>query len=134
MNQQVLYRDKLMTLLAEVEAIVNTCPLTCVYKELVQFCFYPLYFLVGSFNMQYPSALKKIIMTLNVFHFGFNTGFTTVLEDTLQQFWKEWTKGYLISLRETLPFIRKGLQFQVHRQPEVCEIVIIKDDDLPCRA
>ena len=48
-----------MTLLAEVEALVNTCPLTCVHKELGQLCSYPLYFLVDSFNNAIPFSAEE---------------------------------------------------------------------------
>jgi len=51
----------------------------------------------------------------------------------LQLFWKEWVKGYLINLRETLPLEHKGPRVQVHRTPEIGEIVIVYDDNLPCR-
>ena len=52
----------------------------------------------------------------------------------LQLFWNEWTKGYLLNLRESLPLVHKGPQSQVRRQPEVGEIVILRDDGLPRRA
>ena len=32
----------------------------------------------------------------------------------LQLFSKEWTKGYLLSLRETLPLVHKGPRSRVH--------------------
>jgi len=49
-------------------------------------------------------------------------------------FWNEWSKGYLLSLRETLPLAHKGPRSQVHRQPELSEIVILRDNGLPRRA
>ena len=48
--------------------------------------------------------------------------------------WNEWSKGYLLSLREILPLVHKGPQSQVRRQTEVSEIVILRDNGLPCRA
>ena len=52
----------------------------------------------------------------------------------LQLFRNEWTKGYLLNLRESLLLAHKGPQSQVRRQPEVGEIVILRDDGLPHRA
>ena len=49
-------------------------------------------------------------------------------------FWNEWSKGYLLSLRETLPLVHKGPRSQVRRQPELGEIVILRDNGLSHRA
>ena len=51
----------------------------------------------------------------------------------IQLFWNEWSKGYLLSLRETLPLAHKGPRSQVRRQPELGEIVIVRDSGLPRR-
>ena len=49
MGNKILYWDKLMTLLSEVEAIINTRPLTYVYEELKSgFVLTPAHFLTGK--------------------------------------------------------------------------------------
>ena len=49
----------------------------------------------------------------------------------LQLSWRSWIQDYLLALRETLPLAHKG---PLKRQPKIGEIVLVKDDNLPCRA
>ena len=49
MGRKVLYWDKLMTLTVEVEAIINTRPLTYVYEDFKSgFVLTPAHFLTGN--------------------------------------------------------------------------------------
>ena len=51
MGQQILYWDKLMTLLFEVIAVVNTCPLTYIYEDFnSKFVLTSSHFLLGTYN------------------------------------------------------------------------------------
>ena len=62
MSQQVLYWDKLMTLLSEVEAIVNTRPLTYIYEEFEsRFVLTPSHFLVDNYNNAIPFDTEEIL-------------------------------------------------------------------------
>ena len=55
MGRKILYWDKLMTLLMEVEAIINTSPLTYVYKEFKSgFVLTPAHFLTGNHEIAIP--------------------------------------------------------------------------------
>ena len=55
MGRKILYWDKLMTLLSEVEAIINTRPLTYVYEELKSgFVLTPAHFLAGNHKIVIP--------------------------------------------------------------------------------
>jgi len=51
----------------------------------------------------------------------------------LDQFWEVWRNDYLLSLRETLPLCHKGSRLQIFRQPTIGEVVIVKEEYLPCR-
>jgi len=55
MGRQTLYWDKLMTLLFEVEAIVNTRPMTYIYENFnSKFVLTPSHFPLGSYNNAIP--------------------------------------------------------------------------------
>ena len=127
-----------MTLLTEVEAIINTRPLTYIYEEFKSnFVLTPSHFLIGSFNNAIPFATEDKYD---------DTEYIPTLDSTqsllqywrrnqkqLQFFWRKWRKGYLLTLRETLPLEHRGPKSQVRRTPEIGEIVILRDDDLPRR-
>ena len=49
-------------------------------------------------------------------------------------FWEAWRQDYLMALRETLPLSHKDQWSQISRQPKIGEIVLVKDDNLPCRS
>ena len=139
MDRQVLYWDKLMTLLLEVEAIANTCPLTYIYEEFQsRFVLTPSHFLVGNHNNAIPFETEdnfedtEYVPKLNSMQSLLQ--YWRKNQKQLQLFWNEWTKGYLLNLRESLPLVHKGPRSQVFRQPEVGEIVILRDDGLPFKA
>ena len=139
MGRKLLYWDKLTTLLAEVEAILNTRPLTYVYEEFSSgFVLTPANFLIGDCNNTIPFSsddiedemeyLPKVDSAKELLLYWKRN------QKQLQLFWKYWTQDYLLNLRETLPLTHKGPKAQVKRQPKIGEIVIIKDDNLPRRA
>ena len=139
MGRKLLYWDKLTTLLAEVEAILNTRPLTYVCGEFGSgFVLTPANFLIGDCNNVIPFStddiedemeyLPKVDSSKELLLYWRKN------QRQLQLFWKYWTQDYLLNLRETLPLAHKGPRSQVKRQPKIGEIVIIKDDNLPRRA
>jgi len=55
MGRKVLYWDKLLTLFTEVDAIINTCPLTYVCEDFKSsFVLTPSHFLIGGYNNAIP--------------------------------------------------------------------------------
>ena len=50
----------------------------------------------------------------------------------LNKFWKVWRQVYLLTLRETIPLFHKGSRSSILRQPRIGEIVLVKDENLPC--
>jgi len=139
MGQRVLYWDKLMTLLSEVEAIVNTRPLTYIYEDFnSKFVLTPSHFLLGGYNNAIPFNTQDdvddddYVPSLNSPQSLLQ--YWKKNQKQLQLFWNEWSKGYLLSLRESLPLVHKGPRSQIRRQPELGEIVILRDNGLPRRA
>ena len=138
MGRRLLYWDKLTTLLTEVEAIINTRPLTYIHEEFSSsFILTPAHFLIGGYNNAIPLStddiedteyLPKVDSSQELLIYWKRN------QKQLQLFWRYWTQDYLLNLRETLPLTHKGPKSQVKRQPKIGEIVIIKDDNLPRRA
>ena len=138
MGRRLLYWDKLTTLLTEVEAIINTRPLTYIHEEFSSsFILTPAHFLIGGYNNAIPFStddiedteyLPKVDSSQELLIYWKRN------QKQLQLFWRYWTQDYLLNLRETLPLTHKGPKSQVKRQPKIGEIVIIKDDNLPRRA
>ena len=111
-GQKLLSWDKLLTILTEVEAIVNTRPLMCVYGDFLSgFTLIPAHFLTGNLDTVIP----------------FN------LDDCEDVEFQTWRQNYLLALRETLPHSHKKQQSQISRQPKIEEIVLVKEDSLPHR-
>ena len=135
MGHKILYWDKLMTLLSEVEAIINTRPLTYVYEELKSgFVLTPAHFLTGNHKIAIPfydddcedsdyypkmNSVKEL------------TEYWRRNQKQLKLFWEFWKQEYLLSLRETSPLRHRGTCSQLTRLPKLGEVVIVKDDYLP---
>ena len=115
MGRRVLYWDKLITLLTEVEAIINTRPLTYVHEDFQSsFVLTPSHFLTGSYNNVIPfdtddsdEYIPKLDSAQELLVYWRNN------RKQLQMFWKSWIQDYLLNLRETLPLNHKGPRSQV---------------------
>ena len=137
MGHKLLYWDKLITLLTEVEAIVNTRPLTYVYEEFKSgFVLTPAHFLTGSHDTGIPFCdddddgdyYPKIDSVKELSEIWRKN------QKQLNIFWEYWKQEQLLSLRETLPLVHKESRSQVVRQPQIGEVVIVRDDYVPRRS
>ena len=134
--ESILYWDKLITLLTEVEAIINTRPLTYVHEDFQSsFVLTPSHFLTGSYNNAIPfdtddsdEYIPKLDSAQELLVYWRKN------QKQLQMFWKSWIQDYLLNLRETLPLNHKGPRSQVLRQPQIGEIVLVKNEHIPRRA
>ena len=54
-------------------------------------------------------------------------------QQQLNQFWEVWRQDYSLALRDTLPICHKNFSSQIVRQPIIGEIVLVKDENMPCR-
>ena len=102
MGRKVLYWDKLMTLTVEVEAIINTCPLTYVYEDFKSgFVLTPAHFLTGNHKVAVPFSedvcedsdyYPKIDSVKEL------TEYWRRNQKQLNLFWEFWKQEYLLSL------------------------------------
>ena len=94
-------------MLTEVEAVINTRPLTYVYGDFLSgFTLTPSHFLTGDLGIALPFSsddyddveyLPKNSSTKEL------TVYWEKSQKQLNQFWKAWRQDYLLTLRETLP-------------------------------
>ena len=123
-GRKLLLWDKLLTLLAEVEAIINTHPLTYICGDFPSgFTLTPAHFFVREFGNN---------TTLWDTNYQPKKDSATELADywkknqkQLEKFWEVWKNDYLLSLRETLPLIHWRSLSQLSRKPMIGEVVIV---------
>jgi len=126
----------IVTTLTEIEAIINTRPLTYVYDEFDSgFTLTPAHFLSSYFFTIVDDKLRcKWSWLWLLSHYGFCDQFTWNLEErttTTKLFWDIWTNEYLLSLREHSSLYHWGVKNQISSLPQVGQVVIIKDDKMP---
>ena len=131
----LLYWDKLITSLVEVEAIIYTRPLTYVYGELEsEFVLIPSHFLIENHKIAIPLCgdnSEDIDYYPKMDSVKELTEYWRRNQKQLNLFWGVWKQEYLLSLRETLPLTHRGTHSQLTRQPKLGEVVIVKDNNLP---
>ena len=137
-GRKLLSWDKLLTMVTEVEAIVNTRPLTYVYSDFLSgFTLTPAHFLTGNLDTVIPFNLddcEDVEFQQRKDSAQDLTEYWRKSQKQLNQFWEAWRQNYLLALRESLPLSHKKQQSQISRQPKIGEIVLVKEDSLPRRA
>ena len=139
-GRKYLSLEQLTTLLTEIEAVLNSRPLTYVYEDLDSgFTLTPGHFLVtnrkhglcNSSNADYhcdedfqPNK-DSVTKLIEMWKKG---------QKQLDLFWKMWQEEYLLSLREKLPLEHKQTRSQHLMEPKKGSIVIVKDKSLPIPA
>ena len=128
--------EQLITLLTEIEAVLNSRPLTYVYEDLESgFTLTPAHFLVANRKLGLPSGDDDYSNSDGDFQLNKDSG-SKLLDSWrkgqiyLDTFWKVWKNEYLLSLRERNPLHHK-CSFESPRIPKKGEVVLIKDDNLP---
>ena len=137
-GQKGLTLDQLITILAEVEGIVNTCPLTYVYDEFDSgFTLTPAHFLNSHFLPLMMTSTDMDEADYNYYPVKDST--TSLLEiwkkgqERLDSFWDIWRNEYLLSLREKSSLYHRSEKNQIASVPQVGQVVIIKDEKMPRR-
>ena len=123
-------RIELTTLITEIEAIVNSRPLTYVENEIDSgMSLTPAHFLsinhkTGSHDIElsYTPDQDTGDHLLEIWKKG---------QDYLKNFWRCWLSEYLPSLRERYNVVMKAIKREVDRKPKIGEIVIVKEEGLP---
>ena len=122
--------DQFVVILAEVETVVNTRPLTYVYDDFSSgFTLTPAHFLNSNLRpfplmdseVDYCPTDDSVSSLLNTWKKG---------QIQLNTFWNLWRDDYLTSLRERAPF-HKLSRGRIHAHPKVGQVVLIKEDNMP---
>ena len=114
--------EEMVTLLVEVEGIINSRPLTYTYEDSNEpYPISPSHLLIGKKITSLPKGVTDL------------DAFTKELEVTkrmkykakiAQEFWRTWKGDYLADLRKT------NAKFKPTRPPEVGDVCVISDDNL----
>ena len=123
-------KTELITILIEIEAILNSRPLTYIDDDInSENALTPSKFLSISGYTGCPDIEEEDYMTkfsvsnlLNSWKKG---------QKHLNSFWNKWNAEYLDMLRERKSIKLKPIKGEVRRKPKVGEIVIIKDEKIP---
>ena len=128
-GQARLYYDELSTVLVEIEAVINSRPLTYLSVEDLDEPLTPSHFLCGRRILSLPDGLSE---EDGDDEFALNQpGLSRRLRHLnamLNQFWKRWRGEYLLELREAHRHHR-GNPDAV--PPSVGDIVLVEEEDKP---
>ena len=122
--------DELNTVLIEIEAILNSRPLTYVTSEDLEEPLTPSHLLIGRRILSLPDDLNYIDDGDEDFVVDSENlqRRTRHLNNVINHFWKRWTKEYLLELRNTHRYPSANQSFPLPREGD---IVVIHDSDTP---
>lgn len=131
-GREKLTLDELTTAVIEVEAIVNSRPLTYVSTEDVEEPVTPSHLIAGRRLMSLSDGpynrdidddaiVEHSTLTKRMIH----------LSKVLDHFWKRWTKEYLLELREAHRLAPNQGRNCTTQQISVGDIVLVQDEDRP---
>ena len=126
-GQAKLSFDELLTVLNEVEAVINSRPLSYVSSEDWEEPLTPSHLLVGRRLMNFPDHLCHEPMGFEATQ-DVLTRRARYLNYTLKHFWERWRKEYLMDLRESHRRYRGNAD---DKQVSVGDVVVVHDNDRP---
>ena len=140
-GRQLLSLGQLITLLAEVEAVINTRPLTYIHSDLDstgQDILSPAHFLIGSRHMAIPVCPLVFDSTAaddDYFPGPLDSAAQLTeqwkhQEHRLNQFWNTWQTEYLHILRDRATEHRQQYR-KLDDIPVIDDVVVIKDENQP---
>ena len=120
--------EQFVVILSEVEAVLNTRPLTYVYEDFQSVT--PAHFLMANLKLmpameteiEFSPSQDSVTTLLNHWKKG---------QKQLNTFWGIWKNEYLTSLREKSPLYHKVIKGQISYIPKPGQVVIIKEDNIP---
>uniref|UniRef100_A0A0M3IUX5 Integrase catalytic domain-containing protein n=1 Tax=Ascaris lumbricoides TaxID=6252 RepID=A0A0M3IUX5_ASCLU len=135
LGRKILSVEEMRTFLCEVEAILNSRPLTYLYEERDAKIIRPVDFISPYADIQLPIRRETDNpddedYQLQEERNALREQFLKTIR-TLDRFWSIWQSEYLLSLRETQKMLHPTSRLSEKRSPEVGEIVIIQEDDAP---
>ncbi len=124
-----LHYDELITALTEIEAVINSRPLTYLSPDDLEEPLTPSHFLYGKRVLSFPDGLHQqdvdeefeptqSLLTRRLKH----------LSATLNHFWRRWRSEYLLELQEAHRY-HGGRPDAA--PPSVGDVVLVEDDDKP---
>ncbi|PIO71003.1 kinase domain protein, partial [Teladorsagia circumcincta] len=135
-GRKKLSHSELYTIVTQIEAIVNTRPLTAVSADVDEIPIRPIDFLER--NLKYSSAAREseeiqdpsfdpdLIQTVSQVKQALDH--TDKITST---FWEKWHMEYLTALREIQVIHRKQPRHTKLREPQLNEIVLVEQENLP---
>ena len=125
---------ELTTALAEIEAVLNSRPLSYVSGDDMEEHITPSHLIVGRRILDLPDNLEHVC-DLNDSEFTLDTNQATNrvkhLNHVLNHFWKRWRTEYLSNLREVHAHVSRRSPGASNSQISIGEIVIVKNEHLP---
>ena len=131
-GRKLLSNDQMHTVVKEVESVVNARPLVYIGDDIDStITITPSHFLClnpkigipetvhGDDDPDYTPYESSERNVLQIWKKG---------ERLINQFWKAWRNDYLLSLRERTQYKLKSGRIQSHQEPNVDDIVIVKDE------
>ena len=122
-------------MLVEIEAIINTRPLLYVSDDLNQdVIITQMHFLSINTKVSLPTMIQEEEINDPEYLLNGRNSAKVLLEkwkkgqNHLEQFWKIWKSDYLLSLGERSQRFRQHPRVQSQKEPEVGDIVQIKED------
>ena len=126
--------DELVTVLAEIESVINSRPLTYVSAGDMEEPLTPSHLIVGRRILNLPDHLSHLddledeefspdstLLTRRMKHLG----------NTLNHFWNRWRSEYLNELREAHSYTARRQTNARHSVVSVGDVVIVHDEHLP---
>ena len=123
-----LYHDELSTVLVEIEAVVNSRPLTYLSPEDLDEPITPSHFLCGRRVLSLPDSLHEDDMKEYLPAQPDLSRRLKHLNVMLNQFWKRWRGEYLLELRNAHRWHGGNPDATA---PSVGDIVLVEDEDQP---
>lgn len=127
--------DELVTVLAKIEAVINSRPLSYVAASDTEEPLTPSHSLLGRKILNLPDHLGYIDDPEGT-EFLLDSNQLTKrmkhLNNVLNHFWSRWRSEYLAELRETHSYTAKKQPSKQAPTVEVGDVVIVHDEHLPC--
>ena len=113
--------DELSTILVEIEAVLNSRPLTYLYLDEIEELLTPFHLVIGRRLLTLPSRSEdEETESSSAF-----TRRAAYLATKLQHFWKRWQRKYLVQLREFHRVRNKKINLPV---VGVGDLVVVRDE------